>query len=321
MMLEIQQTTWNMTRAHLIFSACRETSARATGQLSRRLQLWLAWLAKPARHAAPQPRLMAGAPANTPALGFSGLGFGACTECRGQERRSLRSRWASAWLLAVAFCLIHAGGTPIAWAQGNTAPSDESQDEAKDESQEAVRATSAFSSRIHAPLLQGPHPFNHRNALSVGFGARAAAGDAIGGVRLQVGYGYALNPPRNLWLDLRVGLVQGAGHPEVEGDPCASCGTGFDVMAGLAYRVPLDIPLVPYAQMAAGFVYVFPAPGEATLGLALMPALGARYYLHDWLGFGAELAGLLGFVNHGEQSGLSNDVVALQLTLGAEYQF
>jgi len=163
-------------------------------------------------------------------------------------------------------------------------------------------------------ILRGPHPFVKENSLSLSGGLTAASGAAVGGTRLHLNYGYQL--AGSVWLDIHAGIVDG--DPDPPGAAvCASCGTSADVLGGIAYRLRMNIPVVPYAKLSAGVVYLFPGQGENTAGLLARPAVGGKYFLYDWLGFGLELATGIGFVS----AGSSRTVASLDLSVGAEWQF
>lgn len=163
-------------------------------------------------------------------------------------------------------------------------------------------------------ILRGPHPFVKENSLSLSGGLTASSGAAVGGTRMHLNYGYQFSG--SIWLDLHAGVVDGG--PDTPGDEvCASCGTSADVLAGVAYRLRMNVPVVPYAKLSAGMLYLFPGQGENTAGMLVRPAVGGKYHLYDWLGFGLEIATNIGFAS----AGSSRTVASLDLTIGAEYQF
>jgi hypothetical protein len=169
-----------------------------------------------------------------------------------------------------------------------------------------------------AELMRGPHPFLKENQMDVSGGVASAAGAAIGGLRVQAGYGYQL--VGSLWLGMHIGIVDGTDAP-IDDAPCASCGRTFDVMAGLAYRLQTNLPIVPYGKLDGGFLFVFPDGYTSRAGVGVRPAVGARYFLFDWLGFGLELGGVVGLVGRDDVRGRGAGFGSLDATLGVEWQF
>jgi hypothetical protein len=171
------------------------------------------------------------------------------------------------------------------------------------------------------PLLRGPHPFLKDNELSLE-GGYGVAND-FHGLRAAVSYGYEL--AGSLWLDLRLDLVDSsAGPPVVTDPPCAGCAEVAmfaDVMAGLAYKLRTEIPLVPYGAAAVGPVFLFNRGARGAMGIAVRVSAGARYFLYDWLGLGLELGALAGGAAVDEAAGLESSLLMVDFGLGAEVQF
>ncbi len=167
-------------------------------------------------------------------------------------------------------------------------------------------------------LLRGPHPFLKANALAVSGGFAAATGGTAGGLKLKGAFEYELLG--SLWLNLQMSFVDGSDRP-LDARPCRSCGRAADAMAGLSYRLRMDIPVIVSGTLAAGFVFVFPDSSASAMGLGLRPSVAARYYLFDWLGLGLELGGLVGFASHDASSGLSRGLASLEALVGVEVQF
>lgn len=167
-------------------------------------------------------------------------------------------------------------------------------------------------------VLRGPHPFLKPNALQLAGGFNAASGGSIGGLKLQGAFEYEL--VGSLWLNLHVGFVDGSDKP-VDGRACATCGQMADTMAGLSYRLRMDVPVLLTGTLAGGFLFVFPDQYSAAMGLGVRGAVAGRYYLYDWLGFGLEIGTTVGFVSHEKASGLSRGLASLDALAGVEVQF
>ena len=167
-------------------------------------------------------------------------------------------------------------------------------------------------------LLRGPHPFLKENAVIVGTGLAAAAGGTPGGLKLKAAFEYEL--VGSLWLSLQLGLIDGSDQP-FDRRPCPSCGRSADTMVGLTYRLRMDVPIILSGTLAAGFVFVFPDASASAMGMGARPAVSARYFLFDWLGFGLELGALLGYASHDTASGLSRTLASLDALLAVEVQF
>ncbi|HEY0707427.1 MAG TPA: hypothetical protein VGG33_11555 [Polyangia bacterium] len=169
--------------------------------------------------------------------------------------------------------------------------------------------------------LQGPHPFRQDNALSLTAGYGFA--NQLDGVRGAVGYGRAI--AGSLWFDLRIDLIDSTDPaPAPQSPPCTNCAqvdTLASVLGGLSYRLRADIPVIPYGSVTAGPVFLFNSGARGAVGFALRAAAGARYYLHEWIGFGIELGAVAGGAVVDEDAGLSSNVAQFDLGLSAEYQF
>lgn len=166
------------------------------------------------------------------------------------------------------------------------------------------------------PWLEGPHPFNRAHELAlhggVGFGLR----DTFSGTRAQLDYGYKLRG--SLWLNLEGGFL-GGGCPI--GDCGAEAGDLWSVLAGAKWKWQTEIPLVPYAKLAAGMIGVLPDAGERRAGLGVRGAFGAKYFLYEWLGVGAEMGFLAGVTGTRQLATMDPAVTALDVGLGVEVQF
>lgn len=168
-----------------------------------------------------------------------------------------------------------------------------------------------------AVVLTGPHPFLKENAITVHYLLAHGLGDTFSGNGLGLGYGYMLDGP--LWLDLQV---------NVRGDSCpltVSCGphhgSDAEVLGGVAWRFRTDLPIIPTLRGGAGLVYLFPEAAESAVGLTLRGGAGAKYYAYDWLGFGAELGASLGHAFFSDAYPGSRRYRLIDLAFGIELQF
>ena len=182
----------------------------------------------------------------------------------------------------------------------------------------AVSAAPALA-RAEA-FLQGPHPFLKDNELSLQGGYGTANG--FGGVRAGLGYGY--QAAGSIWLDLRINLLTAQGtssEPLSCAAPCATVSKYAEVMAGVKYKLRTNLPVVPYAGVAAGPMYLFNRGAGASFGLGAHGSVGAKYFLYDWLGFGLELGATVGGASVPHVPGLESGLRILDIGAGAEVQF
>jgi hypothetical protein len=182
-------------------------------------------------------------------------------------------------------------------------------------------ATAALVAPARAQeVLRGPYPFRNEYTLSLRGGYGFGPGDAPSGVTARVGFGFQLQG--GLWLDLEVGGLTGSCAPAMPTERCTpTTGKLADVLAGVSYKLQMDVPVVPHARVVAGPLYAFPDGAPNALGLALRVGVGATYYLYEWLGFGAELSLLAGRAGYDDDLGISNGVTVLDATVGAELAF
>lgn len=183
------------------------------------------------------------------------------------------------------------------------------------------RAAWAQTLPTEGELLRGPYPFALANDLTLDGGYAKANGWS--GARVSVAYGYTL--AGSLCLALQIDTVS-AGSLERPAPPadCTRCGevsSYFDVLAGLKYKLSTPIPLVPYAAVVMGPVFLFHERARGAMGIAVRTAVGARYFLYEWLGVGMELGGTLGAAAVDETAGLASQVRLLDINLGAQVAF
>jgi hypothetical protein len=167
-------------------------------------------------------------------------------------------------------------------------------------------------------LLEGPYPFLHDNELSLHGGFAAGFGDTFGGAKAIVDYGYKLD--RGFWLDLDLGFLSGACGARA-GDLCARSGDSVEVLAGLKWKLQMNVPVVPYAKLVAGLGYQFPSGGRSAAGPMVRSGIGATYFFYQWIGVGAEVTVAAGHAGYEGSGTLSRALGALDVTLGAELQF
>lgn len=166
-------------------------------------------------------------------------------------------------------------------------------------------------------VLAGPHPFLKDNALSVQFLVGAGLGDSFSGRGVGVGYGYMLDGP--LWLDLQMNVRAAACDPV---GPCgAPNGSDVELLAGGSWRFRTPMPLVPYVRAAGGLVFLYPESSANAVGLMGRAGVGARYYVVDWLGFGLESALSLGRGYFDRSYPGSHTYAVFDVALGMEWQF
>lgn len=155
------------------------------------------------------------------------------------------------------------------------------------------------------------------NALALHLVSGNGFGDSFSGRGFGVEYGYMLQGP--LWLDMQATYRASA---------CSlfrSCGThtgdSAELLLGLAWRFQTDIPVVPYVRGGAGLVFLYPDGFRNTMGVAVRGGGGLRYYLYDWLGFGAELGVTLGHASFSDDYTGERTHFLGDLSVGAELQF
>jgi hypothetical protein len=180
-----------------------------------------------------------------------------------------------------------------------------------------VLTASASPASANELMLAGPHPMLKGNALSLQIVSGDGFGDSFSGRGFNAGYGYMLQGP--LWLDLQMTWRASACSLF---RPCGSfTGATAELMTGVTWRFRTDIPVVPYVRGAAGLVFLYPDHFRNAMGIGIRAGGGLRYYLYDWLGFGVELGFSYGHASFAEgYTGPSTYRVG-DLSAGVEYQF
>lgn len=167
-------------------------------------------------------------------------------------------------------------------------------------------------------LLRGPYPFLRDNELTVHGGYGAGFGDTFAGPKATVDYGYRLGG--SLWLDIDGGFLSGSCRAAA-GGPCSGEGDAAEVLAGIKWKLRMNVPVVPYGKLVAGLAYLFPDGARSGLGPLLRAGVGAHYFFYEWLGLGGELTAGLGHAGYQDAVGLSRTLGGLDVTAGAELAF
>src|SRR5205814_7294237 len=115
--------------------------------------------------------------------------------------------------------------------------------------------------------------------------------------------------------------LSGVCRPRIENPGCARKGDSAEVLAGIKWKVRMNVPVVPYAKLQGGFGYQFPDGARSAWGPLVRGGLGASYFLYEWLGVGAEVTMSAGHAGYPDGSTLSRALGGLDATLGAELQF
>jgi hypothetical protein len=165
-------------------------------------------------------------------------------------------------------------------------------------------------------ILRGPYSFLRDNELSIHGGYSAGFGDTFAGPKGAVDYGYRL--AGGWWLDLEGGWTAAScGAHRKEGP----CGGAAEVLAGVKWKLRMNVPVVPYVKALAGLAYLFPNGTKAGLGPLLRAGLGAHYFFYEWFGVGLEVTTAVGHAGYPSGSGLSRGLAGLDFTAGAELAF
>jgi len=179
-------------------------------------------------------------------------------------------------------------------------------------------AALAAPARGEETLLRGPHPFNQQNFIALHAGWGLGFGDAPVGPRLQGDYQYRLSGPA--WLDLQMGVL--AGDCRGRAQPCgAGTGKAVDILAGAAWNFQTSVPLVPYARVAAGPVFLFPEGVRSSAGFLLRGGAGIHYFFYDWFGVGAEITLAWGLAVYDLSALRSGNLTTVDGNVGVRWHF
>jgi hypothetical protein len=168
-------------------------------------------------------------------------------------------------------------------------------------------------------LLRGPYPFLHDNELSVHGGYAVGLGDTFAGPKATVDYGYRLTG--GLWLDVGVGFLSSLCSRRAPAGACAREGDAAEVLAGIKWKLRMNVPVVPYAKLVAGLTYLFPREARSGLGPVARGGIGAHYFFYEWIGVGVELTAARGYAGYEAAVALSRTVGAFDAVVGAELPF
>ena len=182
---------------------------------------------------------------------------------------------------------------------------------------------SPAAARADENLLQGPHPFLKDNDLSAHVLIASGLGDSMSGAKVAFDYGYRLwGGAVPMGLDFAINLQHAACSPSQALGPCRpDTGTVFETLAGVKWRIPTPIPLVPYAVAAGGLAFAFPSGVDAGAGPMVRAVGGANYFFFDWLGLGAQVGFSLGSLNYDATFPGSHTYAVFDVGGGLEFQF
>jgi hypothetical protein len=166
-------------------------------------------------------------------------------------------------------------------------------------------------------VLSGPPPMLNENSVSLHLVSGDGLGGSFSGRGFALGYGYRLQGP--LWLDLQ--MTWRASACSLLRSCSDTAGDSAELVAGLTWRFRTDIPLVPYVRGAMGLVYLYPDHFKNAMGVMVRAGGGLRYFIYDWLGFGAELGMSLGHANFDDDYTGNNVYRVVDLAAGVEFQF
>jgi hypothetical protein len=181
----------------------------------------------------------------------------------------------------------------------------------------------APAARADDNLLEGPHPFLKDNELSAHILIASGIGDSMSGAKLALDYGYKLwGGVIPMGLDLAINMQHGSCNQIGTNAVCRpDTGTVFETLAGVRWKFPTPIPLVPYGAVAGGFVFAFPNGVDAGAGLMARAVGGANYFFFDWLGLGAQVGFSLGHLNYDATFPGSHTYSVFDVGGGLEFQF
>jgi hypothetical protein len=181
----------------------------------------------------------------------------------------------------------------------------------------ATLTLASTPARADENLLHGPHPFLKQNELSAHLLLAGGLGDSWSGTKVGLDYGYRLAGP--VWLNLQINVQKGS--CSLTSGSCARSGSVFETLAGGKWKFTTQTPLVPYAKVAAGFIYLFPDEARSAVGLALRTGGGVNYFFFDWLGFGVEANLSLGHGFFDSSYTAGHGYAVVDIGGGVEFQF
>jgi hypothetical protein len=182
----------------------------------------------------------------------------------------------------------------------------------------ALLGASATSAQAEEELLRGPHPFIKDNELAIHAGYSAGLGDNMRGLRVQGDYLYRL--AQTLWLDIQMGVVSGSCRTNQIACSNGS-GNAVDVLGGAAWKFQTNLPIVPYAKVDLGPIFLFPDNTRSAAGFIVRGGVGAHYFLYDWFGVGAEFTGTWGMAFFATDAHRTGSLGSVDANLGVALQF
>jgi hypothetical protein len=93
------------------------------------------------------------------------------------------------------------------------------------------------------------------------------------------------------------------------------------VLAGIKYKLRMNVPVVPYAKLQVGLAYLFPDETSDALGPIARAGLGGHYFFYDWFGVGAEVTLGVGRASYEDTAPLARTLASVDFALGVELQF
>jgi len=181
-----------------------------------------------------------------------------------------------------------------------------------------VLLCAALPVQAEEELLRGPHPFIKNDELALHAGFSGGLGDNVSGLRLQGDYGYRLS--QVTWLDIQMGVVSGSCRSK---EIACNDGTGnsVDIVAGAAWKFQTRLPLVVHVRVDGGPLFLFPDSTRSSAGFIFRGGAGAHYFLYDWFGLGAEIAGAWGMGFFRASPSHTGNLGSVEATLGVALQF
>jgi hypothetical protein len=175
----------------------------------------------------------------------------------------------------------------------------------------------AVPARADENVLHGPHPFLDDNELSAHVLLATGGAHTPGGTKLGFDYGYRLQGPA--WLNLQLNSQFARCQQPTGATTCdGTSGAAFETLVGVKLKWATAIPVVPYVKGGAGLVFVFPDGAPNGAGVALRAGGGANYFFFDWLGVGGEIGVSFGHVSYPHASASYS---VLDFGGGLEFQF
>jgi hypothetical protein len=175
----------------------------------------------------------------------------------------------------------------------------------------------ASASAAEAQLLSGEPSFRWDYQADVQYLMGQGVGDSFSGTGLALDFAYQIRP--SIWFDLGLNVRQS--RCAILGDCGRYSGDAAELLAGVKWQLRAGIPLVPYARVGAGPLFLFPSQGENAQGFGVRGDLGVRYFFTDWLGLGVGVGMTLGRASYAASYTGSKTIQVADLVFGAAFQF